>query len=1173
MAENLGAATLYLGTDDAQMEKGLKDAERSTSKAFGAMRTLAVGAGVAAAGAIAAIGVSAFNVSKDTDKATKRIKAQLRTTEKEAKRLGKAAKAVFKNNFADSIEESGEAVMLLSEQLGDAARGQEQVLAEAAFGLRDAFGPEIDKVIAAVSTLTEEFDDLDPTQAFDLITAGFQQGLDKSGDFLESIGEYSNLFADADFSASEFFSTMESGQAGGVLGTDKIADAMKEFQVRLIEGSEAVSEGSDGRGVKRRRDFRRPERWHAQRERRVGPVDPGYQCNRGSAGRNRALVELLGTQAEDLGLKFTESLDDTKFSLDEVKGASESLNEQYKTLTDGIAGLWRNVIVEVSPLTDLLVSMGGTHLPAISKWVTDTLPGVVTAMTGFLTDPLNTMKNMFALPDKDVFLIKLKFRWAIIKKDFQDWLTTAAERITDFFESPATKAFFIKLKFQWLIIKRDFNAWLTSAAQRITDFFAAPLSDPLLQALQSTWTTVKNTFKTWVVDHLVADYIQLPDNVTWSNVLKAVWTSVSAVFKSWVVDHLIADYVKMPDDVTWSSALKGVWETVQSGFQSWVVDHLVADYIQLPDNVTWSNVLKAVWTSVSGGFKTWVVDHLIADYVKMPDDVTWSSALKGVWETVQADSRLGGDHLVADYIQLPDNVTWSNVLKAVWTSVSGGFKTWVVDHLIADYVKMPDDVTWSSALKGVWETVQAGFKTWVVDHLIADYVKMPDDVTWLDLIKGVWETVKAGFKTWVVDHLIADYVKMPDDVTWLDLIKGVWETVKAGFKAWVVDHLVADYIQLPDNVTWSNVLKAVWTSVSAGFKSWMTTANMKISEFWQLPAVQVFVQKLRDMWDGPEGVKTTFEKWLSKPENRPKIAFGYEAPDSESEETRGFFSQLKQTMLAGLDAIFGDIDIIGSLLAPIIAILATDPAAGFQGIIDKIAEALRTVESVFNAADEAIDTFFENFNPDTIGPLVDAWAAAIGAKLSEWSAGIGEGFRSLWGWITDIWTGGGDGINTITGEKFAAIQLKPVGQTQIYEAGFPNRLGRSQADMDGRLGEHQRYCADRLGHPDDVPDRILHDSHHERTGVVGQYHRNMARRMGRPEHHCADRMGRPDDVPDRILRHARQRVRHCHDLDQPGLGCGLGEHQGNGQRRVERDTGHDGKPVRRLWRVGAGAGF
>ena len=364
------------------------------------------------------------------------------------------------------------------------------------------------------------------------------------------------------------------------------------------------------------------------------------------------------------------------------------------------------------------------------------------------------------------------------------------------------------------------------------------------------------------------------------------------------------------------------------------------------------------------------------------------------------------------------------------------FKTWVVDHLIADYVEIPGEVNWLNVLKGVWETVLAGFKAWVVDHLVADYIQLPDNVTWSDALKVVWTSVSAIFKTWVVDHLIADYVEIPGEVNWLNVLKGVWETVLAGFKTWVVDHLVADYIQLPDNVTWSDLLKAVWTSIKSTFDSWIATANMKISEFWQLPAVQAFVKKLRDLWDGPEGVKAVFEDWLAHPENRPKITFGYEAPDSESEETKGFFAQLKKTLLAGLDAIFGDIDIIGSLLAPIIALLGTDPEAGFKGIIDKITETLQAVEDAFSAAGEAIDSFFEKFNADIIDDLISAGLSFMSQKLSGWSATVVNGFSALWRIISGIWTGGADSLNLATGEKFAAIQLNLSGKFRFMKLSF-----------------------------------------------------------------------------------------------------------------------------------------
>ena len=972
---DLGNATLYLGTDDSKMQKGMADAERSTSRTLGAMRTLAVGAGLAAAGAIAAIGASALNVSNETDKATKKIRAQLRTTEKEAKRLGKVAKDVFKNNFADSIEESGEAVMLLSEQLGDAARGQEQALVEAAFGLRDAFGPEVDKVIAAVSTLVEEFDDLDPTQAMDLVVTGFQRGLDKSGDFLDSIGEYSNLFSDAEFSAAEFFSTMETGQAGGVLGTDKIADAMKEFQIRLIEGSDAVSEALTGVGLNADEIFAGLSDGTLSVKDVWDQLLPAINAIEDPLERNRALVELLGTQAEDLGTDFTEGLDSGKTSLNEMEGAAESLNTQYENVTDSISALWRNVIVEISPLTDLLVSMANTHLPAISKWVTDSLPGVVTAMTNFLEDPAGTLSDMFALPSADTIVADLKELWPNVRTKFSEWMTTANTRIQDFFKSPSTKSTLIKLQFSYLIAKRNFKAWLTSAAQRVTDFFAAPASDPLVKDLKAAWEKAKDDFREWVVDHLIADYIQLPEGATWAEVLKAVWQSAKSAFDGWITsaNMAIRDYLGLPDSSTWAEDIKAAWSTAKTTFDSWIASAGMAirDYIQLPEGATWAEVLKAVWQSAKSAFDGWITSANMA---------------------------------IRDYLGLPDSSTWAEDIKAAWSTAKTTFDSWIASAEMA----------------------------------IRDYIQLPEGATWAEVLKAVWQSAKSAFDGWLTsaNEKIRDYFDIPDSATFAQVLQTIWSSVRQTFSAWLTSagEKISDYIKIP---SWSDVvqsLKDLWQGpggVRQKFESWLDTSKNLISKFWELPAVQDFVSELRGMWDGPGGAKSTFESWLAEPDNRPKITFGYEAPDSESEETRGFFAQLKQTMLAGLNAIFGDVDIIGSLLAPIIAALGTDPALGFQGIIDKISETLRTVESAFNAADEAVDSFFENFNADILDALFSAALSGITAKLNEWSATIVNGFSALWSLISGIWTGGGDDLNTLTTEKFAAIQLSLSGKFQI----------------------------------------------------------------------------------------------------------------------------------------------
>ena len=374
MAEELGRAALILETDD-KLQAGMDKAKQGVTKTLGGMRAVALGAGAAAGGAVAAVGTAAFEVSRQTEQASRQIEASLGVSRVQAEELGAVARRVFGNNFAGSVQEAGEAVALLSKQVEGVA-GQEQALTETAFSITDAFDEPMDKVISAVATLTSEFEGLDPTDAFDLIAAGFQRGLDESGDFLDSIGEYSGTFADADFSAAEFFSTMESGQKGGVLGTDKIADAIKEFQIRITEGGDAVADGLDALDMNLLGVWDTLSSGDATVKDVFDDVIGKLNEMEDPIARNRAAVGLFGTQAEDLGSSFTEGIDTGLVSLEEMRGSAEKLAAQYDEMGSSLGGVWRQILVEIAPLTDKILDLITDLLPKFSTWLTDNMPAM-----------------------------------------------------------------------------------------------------------------------------------------------------------------------------------------------------------------------------------------------------------------------------------------------------------------------------------------------------------------------------------------------------------------------------------------------------------------------------------------------------------------------------------------------------------------------------------------------------------------------------------------------------------------------------------------------------------------------------------------------------------------------------------------------------------------------------
>ena len=63
----------------------------------------------------------------------------------------------------------------------------------------------------------------------DLIAEGAQNGLDYSGELLDSISEYSVQFNKVGLGANDMFAIFQKGAESGAFNLDKVGDAVKEF--------------------------------------------------------------------------------------------------------------------------------------------------------------------------------------------------------------------------------------------------------------------------------------------------------------------------------------------------------------------------------------------------------------------------------------------------------------------------------------------------------------------------------------------------------------------------------------------------------------------------------------------------------------------------------------------------------------------------------------------------------------------------------------------------------------------------------------------------------------------------------------------------------------------------------------------------------------------------------
>jgi len=390
MSTQLGTLVVDLVADATRYKSGLADTENATKGWAGrisgvaqnALKVGMVGAAAALTASLGAVGVAAFQVSTQTQQAAADMAAGLGLPIDAANEFAEVARQVYGNNFTDSVRTAGEAVAEVARQFELAADNPAlQRITEQAISLEDTFGTGVTESVAAARQLMQDFG-LTSDQAFDFITAGYQRGLDSSGDFLDSVTEYSTQFANGGADAGQFFSVLETGMQAGMLGTDKAADAFKEFRLRIIDGSSSTAGALDLIGL--------------SADEMTAAIDSGSMTaadafvlvtqklseTESASVRMQAGAGLLGTQFEDLGDTAVAALSMTSVQMADLAGSTDALDNKYATFSDRAAGMWRKITVAVSPLTDEVLRLAEEAMPSVEAGIQAATPLIISMAAG-----------------------------------------------------------------------------------------------------------------------------------------------------------------------------------------------------------------------------------------------------------------------------------------------------------------------------------------------------------------------------------------------------------------------------------------------------------------------------------------------------------------------------------------------------------------------------------------------------------------------------------------------------------------------------------------------------------------------------------------------------------------------------------------------------------------------
>lgn len=348
--------------------------------------------GAAVAG-IAAIGIGAGvmfakAVSDGFEIQSQRTFAQTKfgLTDQQMEQAGLAAGNAYGQTFGESVQaniDTAGVAMQTGLLKGNATADQMQPVIESLTTVSKLMGTEIPETARAAGQMVKTGLVKNSAEAMDLLIVAQQKGLNQNGDLLDSIGEYSSQWQKLGIDGETALGTIAQMQTAGVRNTDLAADALKEFSIRAIDGSQSTRDAFTSLGLDA---DQAGQAFAAGGDQALGmsrTVLLALANVKDPMERNRIGTELMGTQWEDTG-KAINKLDLAKArdELGRVDGAAKAAGD---SLSNGpgaaIESVKRKIEVAVDGIKVKLAEAFGPAAEDFSAWFTEHQDEIVEMLT------------------------------------------------------------------------------------------------------------------------------------------------------------------------------------------------------------------------------------------------------------------------------------------------------------------------------------------------------------------------------------------------------------------------------------------------------------------------------------------------------------------------------------------------------------------------------------------------------------------------------------------------------------------------------------------------------------------------------------------------------------------------------------------------------------------------
>ena len=394
MADSDGKVIYEVRMDDSQVESDLNKVEKTASSklekfASGAKKTGKVVGGSFLAIGTAAVGISAKGVSSavELDKAMNNLEASTGANKKELEEYEGILKDLYTSGAGESFDDLSNAMATVKQQMGDLDSDSMKSVTQSALTLRDTFGYDVSESVRAANTMMTQFG-IDGDKAMGLIAKGAQNGLDFSGELLDSISEYSVQFNKVGLDADDMFKIMEKGAETGAFNLDKIGDAVKEMAIRVVDGSETTAQGFETIGLNADEMSAKFAKGGDSAKEAFNETISALASMEDPLAQNQAGVALFGTMWEDLGPEVVTQLASIQEGAYATAEEMEELNQvKYDDLGSMFEALGRTLEVAILPIGEALIPLLQEILESIFPAIEEHLPVLMEAISG-IVEPL-----------------------------------------------------------------------------------------------------------------------------------------------------------------------------------------------------------------------------------------------------------------------------------------------------------------------------------------------------------------------------------------------------------------------------------------------------------------------------------------------------------------------------------------------------------------------------------------------------------------------------------------------------------------------------------------------------------------------------------------------------------------------------------------------------------------